>query len=342
MVNRPKRRKLQRKVVRRPARVVKSRPRVVKNPSTVASRIGSAVATGARTLISCVPGSSFILPAVDFVFKELGLTTAALTAKQLVKAETHIVGMQAWLSLPVASLMTNSNNVIMLEGFKSHTKSFSKAIMCKYTAVMIKRLAIIISPSGDTSKRAGTLHVGFNPHLHAGIQGNPNALPDVETIRACRVSASGPATRAVELIYHSNIMDATLELKSPSDQFGEIVIYYDCMNRDSFSSFKPSEFSCQIELRASITESQALGDLVVNYADAAKDTSSAFVHSASIIDRLSTIGMSIKSPDSKSAYLLSSTGFKCQPSADLTKCIVTGTVSSAADWYASLDLMELE
>lgn len=340
MAKHPKRRSGKGKV-KRAVRTGKSRPRVVKNPSTVASRIGSAVATGARTLISCVPGSSFILPAVDFVFKELGLTTAALTNQQLVKAETHVVGLQAWISLPVASLMTNSTSVIMLEGFKNHTQSFSKAIMCKYTAVMVKRLVIVVAPNGETSNRAGTLHVGFSPYLEARINHNPNALPDIETVRACRVSTSGPATRAVELVYNSNIMDSTLEMKSPSDQFGEVIIYYDHMNRDNYSSFKPSEFSCQIELRASITETQALGDLVVNYNDSTKDTTSSFVHSAVIKDKLSSVGMSIKSPDSKSVFLLSKQGFTCKPSADLTKCIVTGAVLPARA-LESLELMELE
>lgn len=167
--------------------------------------------------------------------------------------------------------------------------------------------------------------MSFQPFFALGDSKTPGFketwMPTDQGMKHAYLSTTNTVNRPLVLTYKPRVADGiAYSFQSLDSIFREVAIVFKDPNRDVYSSFKPSEFNCQVVMTGKV-------ELRVPPTMPPSDTGG-YSFNTTIVDPLSNVGMFVlvKTPDSIAPKVLNvgATGFKCVDNE--RTCKITGNI----------------
>lgn len=288
--------------------------------------LGRLIASGVKTLLASVPGAGSTLSQfADFAFKALGLSaekslTNSITA--LKDVDTSITVLVARFHIKVSSLIVGSRDVIQSD--------MDRSVLCQYSDGRVVNLSVTAIPTNEASKRQGFWTMSLQPFstpADAASKGFTEAwCPTDQGMKHALLSTTGSALRNLSLSYTPKMSDGyAYTFQQLDSSYAEVAIRYADYNRDTYSSFKTSDFNCQVIVSGRV-------ELRVSPTMPPSDTGG-FKYNTTVDDKLKSLAMFVSFHDdtlNKTRTLaIKSDGFSCQDSDK--SCKITGVIQSFND-----------
>lgn len=130
------------------------------NRPQVQGSFGRAVATGVRTLVSCLPGSKLLKPVADFVLKGIGLTSDHPVNGIFANVANTALG--AKFVLAYSNILVGTK-LVTYRGRTEASKGNKQMFTIPFLDARLLEVVISVSPINIVSKRSGDWTVAFYP-----------------------------------------------------------------------------------------------------------------------------------------------------------------------------------
>lgn len=285
-------------------------------PSTPQGRtsIGQVIARGVRNLVSYLPGSPLIKPLADFALKTIGLSDGGTVANGRFSGSVRQFALAAKFWIYASNIIAGSRLAVRSGSIDSRN------FLTPYCDARVIELTISVMPIGVMGKRAGEWTLSFQPFMSDKDEDNLNAsasiFPDDHAMKACFMSVTGSASRPLALTYKPKVSDGRpYFFWAIGTAYGEVSVRYDQYNRTTYTDFNADDFAmdCVISGRVELRTASSSG----YSADGGS-----YIYTDSVKDRLEGAGQAVML--GTKTIVLSSSGYTCKPSSDLTLCNVSG------------------
>lgn len=246
---------------RRPRKTIARRGRRtsdtrVARPST-SSGFGGLVAKGIRTLVSWLPGQSFIKPISDLFFNAFGIAQkVSFLSESNYTAEFYITGLTSRQTLNPTDILVETTT----HGVRTIGEDGKPLVLMNYSEARIRTLKITATPTNKVADRQGMWTMAFVPFRNAMDQKaySGDAVATFDTVRLMPGSVTKAASQSLTLSYSPKVTDGTaftftdLARSADSVETGVMFISFEQANRSSYTQFDPSEFACSVSVSGQV------------------------------------------------------------------------------------------
>lgn len=228
------------------------------------------IVTGIRSLVSALPGSTFLTPITDLLLSSIGLAPTAVPTDSngiTTVDGVSIYGMCGLVMLKYTNILIRSSTAAV-----NTTKGARSWVDTPYTDAKLVSVTITITPNGKRQTRSGRWGILFLPFRDAAdqktIQNDYRPL-SLSQLQQMAGSVSGPADRPLQLTFTPRAEDGLIYTFNPMDTwFGAVVVAYSEDMRLAYHEFTADDFSPDITLRGTLKLRQPhFGSPVVGYQD---------------------------------------------------------------------------
>lgn len=264
----------------RSSRVRRSQRKPPSRPQASGS-FGRAFATGVRTLVSCLPGSTALLPVTDFVLKAIGLTM--VKPQNGFFADVQNTALGAKFTIGYLNILAGTKNVVN-KGRTPASQGNRQMFTTPFLDARLIEVVISVSPVNVIGKRSGDWTIAFYPFYTLDDMNQfkgDKKIPDRTGIERAPIIATGSASQPLSLKYSPKITDGEIFKFHPiNDTFGGICIRFNDMNRSTYSEFNGEDFAMDMVLKGRVELRTINPDALDNYSytDAISDVLQSMTH----------------------------------------------------------------
>lgn len=262
------------------------------NSANATKVVGRLIASGVRTLLGVLPGSTITAPIADFIFKSLNVSSSNPTGTSpvFVFDTTFPIMLSGQFSISPAVIFYASRGAIQVPSALQEVSSvFSMARVLECTVRVI--------PTNAEGLRNGELILGLQPRFSIDQPSPATKIMDLpNSISSLYLSVRGTGDKPLTLRYRPRLSDGrTFNFMSMKDTFADVAVIYSQPVRASYGNFTVSDFSAQVEVR---------GRLELRGGDG---TGYPANYPAAVVDNLSTLGCAVRCLASKRTYFFDDT-----------------------------------
>lgn len=240
---------------KRPKKRNQKRPRPnPTNGSTKRNPFAALIVTGVRSLVSALPGATFLSPLVDIFFTSIGLSSLAFsTSKTLTGLKgVSFYGLTGMTFISYANIMARVSSTA-----RNTTKGARVWFDTPYNDARLMNLTITASPDSVIKNRSGRWAIAFVPFRDAKDQTefmNSYQPRNLQVVQSIAGSVTGPADRPLHLKFRPKPADGFIyHYHSMATYFGAIVIAYSDEVRTSYHEFTAEDWSPNIGIKGTIS-----------------------------------------------------------------------------------------
>lgn len=212
-------------------------------PSISTSTFGRAIATGVKTLISYLPGSTAIQPIADFILKAVGLSTSD-PVNGFMFSVTY-VGLGSKFLIGYSTLIASTRECVLAGINETHQQQ----LVCAWREVRLIEISITIASSGPIKERQGEWTLAFYPFYTSEEEENftsDTEIPDKTGITRVACATTSSAGQRLSLTYRPRVVDGFIyhfhDLKT---KFGGVAIRFSDYSRANYGVFTSEKFSME-------------------------------------------------------------------------------------------------
>lgn len=303
-------------IVRRTKRFTKKKQQKQRPRRRVRPRanngLKSVIATGVKSVLGVLPGSTFTAPLADFLFKSIGWTTSIYLTSPI--ADVSIYGLGGCFDIQPRTLgsglpgYAELDNAPITSGLRLTTN---------LTDFRISHLRARLVTCGPASS-SGFVYFGYEPFVRGD---EPLSVPTITPAYVMNMAQSTKCKigSSCSLRYYARFTDGlAYQFTGAETSVGRFVICYEDLSRTEFTEFTANDFQCQIELKGNVV-ARSVDPFSLQYV---------YTH---VVDVLAKVGAFLFLPDSKpvtsgthfSVKKLAADGFKCEKAENRCKWTYT-------------------
>lgn len=234
-----------RRQLRRKVKIIKKKKPKQQKRRRAAPSAGSVIAKGVSTLLSYVPGGSYLKSLADFAFKAFGWNPAPrLLPSTNVQDSLNWLGMSCRFFITYNSIARTTHLGVVSNNQSNNGKMF----MTQFEDAALISLLIKIIPTGKHSDRSGLIAAAFVPFNQDDENNTSSGIPTFQDIIGVPNSVQGPANRTLVISYRPD-SPWIRDFHRLDKAFGVFqAAFYDPMRIDPRSQFTVDDFTCDIEI----------------------------------------------------------------------------------------------
>lgn len=229
---------------RNTVRPAKRRPSVRK---VVVNRPPNPIVRAVRNVIPLLPGSQYITPLADFIFRGFGLSSVGKTN---LEAKFFMTGVSAAFELSPSDTFAFSNYC-----FRREQDDISAGGACYTTVrtVKMKEINITIQNQSKSSVRQGRWTAAFVPYrsdtYREDVQTMAKTQLSMKDISSLPYSKTTVATTPIFLNYKfRGSTDYCSRAMEMSTLYGAVFIAFEDLSREDFTALNTEQFACAIDV----------------------------------------------------------------------------------------------
>lgn len=218
---------------------------------------GQTIASGVRSLVSALPGSSILGPIADFALKAFGIGSKVVDGDGNVTGATvTVLGLGGCIFPNYVQILGASRQGVISWNAPSASPASIMDVSTIYTDARLVHVEFTLDCQNPISSRSGQIAMAFTPFRDIKDEQTLKekmVVPSVPDLARRPGAVVGPASRPLRLRFSPQPHDGYCYFQNPMQaSFGMLCVAYYDPNRPSYENFTANDVSLAVRIAGSI------------------------------------------------------------------------------------------